>query len=163
MVAHLAVGRDDDGQLARPRVELDVVERHDVGRVGGRDGEPLAVLRHDQDAAAVGDGAGEQPDGVGDDEGAAEVDQRQAERLGEGLGDLPLGGEAAPDDDLPEPLAGLARLDVLLRHQRGRQLLLGEDALLDEHLAQAPSLAGQGGVRGRGAGRSGRHGRCIGR
>ena len=104
-------------QLADAGVELDVVERHDVGRVGGRDRQAAVLALEDEHAAALGDRPGQQPDGVGDDEGAAEVDERQRQRDRQRLGDLALGGEAARDDDLAEAQPGLALLDVLLRRR----------------------------------------------
>ncbi len=111
VVAHLAVGGDEHDELGGAGVELDVVERHDVGRVGGGDGEPgaPALAGQHQHAGALGDRARQQPHRLGLGHRAAEVDQRQGQRLGEGLRDLLLGGEPEVDDDRAEPLAGLVR------------------------------------------------------
>ena len=108
MVAHLAVGGDEHDELVGAGVELDVVEADDVGRVGGGDGDLGAVALQHEHTAALGDGAGEQTHGLRHDHGATEVDERQAEGLGERLGDLALGRVAGRDDDGAEARAGLA-------------------------------------------------------
>ncbi len=90
---------------------------------------------------------------VGDHERAAEVDERQPECLRERLRDLALGGEARLDDERPEALARRGHRRGVLQGERLLHLLLGEQPLLDEDLADAAPAARVGRVRP-GSGRS---------
>jgi len=162
VVAYLAVGRHQHDQLPDAGVELDVVQREHVGRVGGGDGDAGADPLEHQDPAALGDRPGQQPYVVGHDDGAAEVDQRQPEGLGERLRDLALGAEAGFDDHCAEPLAGALVGHPPLQGERLLQLGIGEQPLLHQDLADpAPARTG---VRQAGGGIGGcGHVRCIGR
>jgi hypothetical protein len=135
VVADLAVGGHDDMQLGRAGVELHIVEGDDVGGVGRRNLQARSLTIKDQHAAALRDGPRQGPDVVGDDDRAAEIDQREPEGLRERLGDLPFGGQAEVDDDGPQPATRLAGGDIALGIERGHELFSGQQALRDEDLA----------------------------
>ena len=153
VVADLARGRHQHDHLACAGVELDVVEGHDVRGISCGDGDPRAAPlgRDDQHAGPLGDRPGQQPDGLGLRHGAAEVDHRKGEGLGEGVGDLHLGREAAVDDEAAE---ALSRPDTsgLLPTKQLAELVGREQTLGDEDLADPSPVAarsGHGVVSGR--------------
>jgi hypothetical protein len=163
VVAHLAVRRDQHDELGGAGVELDVVERDDVGGVGGGDRDAAALALEHEDAGALGDGAREELDRVGLGHDPAEVDEREVEGRREGLRHLALGREAGLDDDGAEALALLAGRRRRLQREDLPELLLADDALLDQHLTQATTTVAGRRVAARLRRNVSGHETCIGR
>ena len=97
-----------------------------------------------------------------------EVDEFQAEQIGEGLGDVPLGRQAQVRDDLAEAAPGPGVLALLLEGHL--ELLRREEPRLDEHVTEPPAdlhHAPRVAVETAGTTQSGlvvvRHPACVGR
>jgi hypothetical protein len=88
---------------------------------------------------AQGDVAGEDGQGLLGDGQAAQVQEGQAELVGEGAGDLDLVGQAEGGDDLAQ--ASAAALVLTLDAQGLLQLRLGEDLAGHQHLAEPATPA----------------------
>jgi len=88
---------------------------------------------------ALGDVAGEHGQRLFGDGQVAQVQEGQAELVGEGARDLDLVGQAEGGDDLPQPPT--AALVLALDAQRLVQLRLGEDLPGDQHLAEPATPA----------------------
>jgi hypothetical protein len=110
-----------------------------VGRVGQGDGEHVVGQGHRDGAVAQGDVAGEDGQGLLGDGQAAQVQEGQAELVGEGPGDLDLVGQAEGGDDLAQPPA--AALVLALDAQGLLQLRLDEDLAGHQHLAEPATPA----------------------
>jgi hypothetical protein len=93
-------GRADRAQLGG---QADVVQGEHVGRVGQGDREHVVGQAHRDGAVALGDVAGEHGQDLLRDGEAPEVQEGQAELVGEGARDLDLVGQAEGGDDLPQP------------------------------------------------------------
>jgi hypothetical protein len=114
--------------------QADVVKGEHVGRVGQGDREHVVGQGDRDGVVAQGHVAGEHGQRLVGDGQAAQVQEGQAELVGEGAGDLDLVGQAEGDDDLPQPPA--TALVLALDAQRLVQLRLGEDLPGDQHLAE---------------------------
>ena len=123
--------RPHRGQLGG---QADVVEGEHVGRVGQGDGEHVVGQGHRDRAVADGDVAGEDGQRLVRDGQVAQVEEGQAELVGEGARDRDLVGQAEGGDDLPQPPS--TALVLALDAQRLVQLRVGEDLPGDQHLAE---------------------------
>ncbi len=117
----------DDGLRLHPGQLADVVQGEDVAGVGHRDDE-LAVLEADrQHGVALADGGGHLGHGGGVDGRLRQVDEAEADLLGERGHQLALGEQALVHEHAAE------RAALLLVHvERGDELLLGDEAVLEQ-------------------------------
>ena len=115
------------------QVRAQLVERDDVVGVGERDDELLllAVERHREDAVAARHVARQQLERRRIDDDAREVDRLQAELLGQRVAQRRFGDEAELHQQPPDRHVLLGLLE-----QRDAQLVLGEDPLVDQDLAE---------------------------
>jgi len=141
------------------QVRAHLVERDDVVGVGERDDEFLlaAVERHREHAVAAGHLARHELERGGVDDDAAQIPRLQAELLGERIAQRRFGHEAELHQQPAHRHVALGLLE-----QRDAQLVFGQDALVDQDLAEmtfrlriAGRIHGSGGFRAR----AGRHGR----
>ena len=124
-------GVGERGEDRLPGEHADVVEREHVVRVRHRDDDLAAPTLDRQRAVAArdlfGDHAREQDVGrVG-----LEVDERDAEVVGEGLRELEARDRADVDERFAEALAGRA-----LVFERALEIVLGDEAAVDHRLAE---------------------------
>jgi len=149
LVAALVVPLDDrpegvlpgqDREDIVPGDELQILDQAHVGRIGHRHGQrpPLALER--QHHLLGGEIAGNQLEDLGIDVEPREVHRRHPVLPGEDLGDLDLGDQPQPGEDVPEPLPRGA----LLR-ERLITLLACQESLADQHFTELLGPGGQGG------------------
>ena len=112
--------------------ELDVVHREHVGRVQHRDGDFGAGFRHRHDRVFAGNVGRDDLDDRLVDLDLAEVDGRNLEVFRQGLDQLGLADDAHLDQIGPDAAAFF-----FLPRQRRPELIRGDFAGLDEHLAQS--------------------------
>ena len=151
-VAEVLVDRARDLGLARkPQFDLQLavqlgahlVDRHDVVGVGDGDDEaaPFAVEGDRKNVVALRKFALDQLERRRIDHDLGQVDALQPELLREGVAQRGFGHEAQIDQQLADRLVGLQ-----LFEQRDAQLVLGEDPLRNQDLADvALGLLGDGG------------------
>jgi hypothetical protein len=140
-------------------VELDVVQGEDVGGVGDRHDQTGGGAVEDEGAAALGDGLGEGPHHRGGGAHPGEVQDGEAELVGQRVGDGPLVGQPQLDEQLAQPAARPG--GALLVHEHVGELGRGDHPGVDQHVAQAPALQGlqrRGARRDRQVGQGGRPG-----
>ena len=128
--------------MPRPVCELDLVDGVQVGRVGDRQEQPLAAPEQRQDAMLGQQLVADQPDGLDVEVDRVQVEQRHAELVGGGDGDVAGIGGAAGDqlrDDADLALAG-----GVDRLQHGR---LFDNAVLHQALRQAAEARARGAER----------------
>ena len=123
---------DDDGFDAQRRLELDLVEGLEVGRVADGDEQALAALQDRQNPVLQQQLLVDELDDVQVEVDGVEVEQRDAELVGGGDGDLP-GVPQAIGDEVRHEISALA----LDGRQRGHQVGLRNDAVLHESARQA--------------------------
>ena len=88
---------DDDRLDAEAGLELDLVDRVQVGRIGDRQEQPLAAPEQRQHAVLGEQLVADQPDGLEVEVDRVQVEQRHAEFVGGGDGDVARIGGAARD------------------------------------------------------------------
>src|SRR3990172_1789478 len=111
--------------------EPDVLERLEAQRIRHRDVEVARIDRDRHDQMLPGDLLGDQFDRLGLDGRVGEVDQRDPELEGEGLGDLFFGGQPQGDNDVSQFLTPGALLG-----QGARQVLLGQKSGFHKQFAK---------------------------
>ncbi|MBV6475117.1 MAG: hypothetical protein MOGDAGHF_00629 [Rhodocyclaceae bacterium] len=146
LVAIVLIDGAGDLRLAgQHRVDLQIVvgqcaqlvQRDDVVHVGDghRHAVPGAVVVEWQQAVALGEFLRHQAQRAGVDDGAGEVDAFLAEAFAERVAQRRLGDEAQADQQLADRLVGLHLLQ-----QRDAQLILADDSLRDQDLAERPAM-----------------------
>ena len=121
-----------DPEAGPERETEEVVGGREVGRVGdGEEGRAVLEDAQRERLVAASKLFGEQRDRPLVQLDDVEVDVLELVLLGEGARDRALGRQAELDHDLAQPLAGRR-----LRLERAVQLLLGEDASVDQQLAE---------------------------
>ena len=123
---------DDDGFDAQRRLELDVVESLEVGRIADRDVEPLAALQQRQDPVLRQQLLVDELDDVEVEVDGVQVEQRDAELVSGRDRDLPRVAEPVRHEVRDEMRALAAD-----RLERGHEVTLGNDAVLHEPTRQA--------------------------
>ncbi len=118
-------------RTSEPRISISCVSRFSTSGSATATSmrDPVAVRRHRAEPARVV--FGEQRDDLGIDLGAAQVDDRQAELLGEHVGERALVEEVELDEQVAETLARRGLLG-----QRVTQLVLGHEAAADQQLSE---------------------------
>ena len=118
---------DDDCFDRQSRLELDLVERVKVGRVGDRDEQPLAALDQRQDAMLGEELVGDQLDGIDIGLNGFQVQQRHAEFLGRGDRDFARIGQAVGNE-----MGHQIGVGFLRRRHRLHHGLLFQQPVLDQ-------------------------------
>src|SRR5690606_32077274 len=127
--AHLELVLLDDDRLdAQRRLELDLVDRVQVRRIADGDIEPLAALQDRQHAMLREQLVVDEADDVEIRLDRIEVEQRDAELVRGGDGDLPRVAELVRDE-IGNEADAFAFADRL---QGAEDVVLGHDAVLDE-------------------------------
>ena len=113
------------------RHELDVVHGEHVGRVAHRDRQRRAGFVHGQDTVLAGHLARHDLDDRGVDLEVGEIDGRDAELLGERLGDVALRDRSDADEGFAD-LPALLTLEL----QGGFELVLRDQLLFEEKISE---------------------------
>src|SRR5439155_6176015 len=113
-------------------LELDVLERLGIQRVGQRHADRASVLELDRNGGVfLGEVLAQEPDDLLVDRDALQLDDRKPELLVKDAADVPLADHALPRQDLTQRLFGLS-----LPPQRFPELLVGDEPRLEQVLPQ---------------------------
>ena len=137
----LALGRDDDGEGRALGIQLDVVQCEDVGRVGARDPQMVAVLGERHHEQSLADRTGQHAGDVRQDMLCGQVHEVEVQHERQGLGHLALGAQPEVNHHLAESASGTQRRGLL--GQRCRQAVAREGSSGDEGVTEAPPDLGR--------------------
>ena len=110
-------------------LELEVLHQAEQERVGHRDGEQVLVEANGDARSLERDVLGDQRDDVGVGRILSEVEVRETELVGKGLGDLAFGGEVEADEYRTQAFAR-----AFVFRQRRLQVVFGDEPGLDQAL-----------------------------